>query len=500
MTPGLLRRLRTSPVPGSRAGDASAEPTAARKRTILVVAYLAVVTTVAVAALAMSAGWSVLVALAAGAVVLVLSSAAAGKSLARVLSVGVVLLGLVAEEFFASGRNTTLGAALSPWYAALGFQIYEPTSLRLPAVIVVAVVVAVGVVAIPSAQPLARPYLVAAAALAVVAAVSGYLHSGVMGAARSTDFVALILAGIVVGKHLRAIDTALATKGLSVLLTVKALVAVAATAGIDVPSERFVLFYDSVTPWLASAVFLTLIVRRQSIREDVILWLPALVILALSPRRAPLLALAVALLIVGALNREGRARFRLLGLVAVGSLVIGFAGSLPGAIGERVQQALGLVTGSGGDDSTLGHLNDLVIGWQYAIQGPFWGLGPDARQLPRLAAEAQGLYVHNQLLQTWLTVGLLGAVAIAYLVGRAAVAACRALVDLRDTPVVDAVALSLLALAPINFVLFPYLDTTRRWPLLFGVALAYLAGRSVRKALSTTDSPKSAELLPRVRT
>jgi hypothetical protein len=497
MTPGPLGPLRWSALPGSRAGDLSVVPAATRKRTILAVAYLAAATPLAVAAMAMSSGWVVLAALAAGAIVLVLSTALTARAVARTLAMALVLLVISVEELFASARDTTLGAALSPWYARLGYQIYERAFLNLSPVVLAAVVTAVAVVAIPSTHRLARPYVIATAALGAVSSVSGYLHGGLLGAARAIDVAVLLFAGLVLGNHLRSIDVRIAKIGLSVLLIAKSLVALMVTAGIDVVYARFVLFYDSVTPWLASAVLLTLIARRQSIREDIALWLPALVILALSPRRAPLLALAVALVVIGAFNRERRARFRFLVLVALGGLAIAVGGSLPGIIGERVQGALGLLNGSGGDDSTLGHLNDIVIGWHYAVQGPFWGLGPDARQLPELAAMgAKVLYVHNQLLQTWLSVGFLGAAAILYLVIRGAVAAGRALLRLQDVPVIDAVALSLLALAPINFVFFPYLDTTRRWPLLFGVALAFLAGRRIRKESQTSGGSETTASRP----
>src|SRR4051794_11266785 len=493
MTPGPLGPLRWSVLPGSRAGDLSVVPAATRKRTILAVAYLAAATPLAVAAMAMSSGWVVLAALAASAIALVLSTALTARAVAVVLSVTVVLATLSVEEFFASGRNTTLGAALAPWYASLGYQVYEQAFLNLSPVVMAAVAVAVAVVPIPSTHRLARPYVIATAALGAVSSVSGYLHGGLLGAARSIDVAVLLFAGLVLGNHLRSIDVRIAKIGLGGLLIAKSLVALMVTAGIDVVYARFVLFYDSVTPWLASAVLLTIIARRQSIREDIALWLPALVILALSPRRAPLLALAVALVVIGAFNRERRARLRFLALVVLGGLAVAVGGSLPGIVGERVRGALGLLNGSGGDDSTLGHLNDIVIGWHYAVQGPFWGLGPNARQLPELAAMgANVLYVHNQLLQTWLSVGFLGAAAILYLVVRGAVAAGRALLRLQDVPVIDAVALSLLALAPINFVLFPYLDTTRRWPLLFGVALAFLAGRRARKASQSSDTSKAA--------
>jgi O-antigen ligase len=92
-----------------------------------------------------------------------------------------------------------------------------------------------------------------------------------------------------------------------------------------------------------------------------------------------------------------------------------------------------------------------------------------------LVAEGTGpLYIHNQVLESWLRFGLLGAVLI---IAIQLVLLVQGLVTLRR-PGIDFAArwaATLVIMAPVSLLTAPFLTTTQRWPAIIGFAAGVIA-------------------------
>jgi hypothetical protein len=128
-------------------------------------------------------------------------------------------------------------------------------------------------------------------------------------------------------------------------------------------------------------------------------------------------------------------------------------------------------------DSAEGHLGDLKVGWNYVKQHFWTGMGPRAPQPPGLAAaKSRRVYVHDEWLLDWLRYGPLAALLAAAFVGMLVLMAIRMLLRFNSATIERTAAIFALV-APGCLVLFPYLTTTTRWPLMLGIAAGILGGR-----------------------
>jgi O-antigen ligase len=195
----------------------------------------------------------------------------------------------------------------------------------------------------------------------------------------------------------------------------------------------------------------------------------ALVVSALSFRRAVWIGAAVVLLVMPLAHRTIRLAVRpVVALIAVGALALVAVPSVATAVSDRASSFTGA--------SSTGHVNDLRIGYQAARHVPMRGLGAAAQQLPGLASsKTNALYVHDDYLQAWLRFGLIGVLlmlAFVVVAVREAWPALRA----TDEPVVCGAAITIVML-PVVMIAFPVMSTTLRWPALAGLATGLLVER-----------------------
>ena len=130
-------------------------------------------------------------------------------------------------------------------------------------------------------------------------------------------------------------------------------------------------------------------------------------------------------------------------------------------------------------DSAANHVQDLVTGWHYASAAPFLGVGVRSPQLPGLAAPGPSFYVHNEFLYDWLRWGLPAVVLVIALVGAGILAGLRVLRG--DASSSEVAAATILLIQPVTLMTAPFLATTARWPILFGMALGGACSASRRR-------------------
>jgi O-antigen ligase len=125
-------------------------------------------------------------------------------------------------------------------------------------------------------------------------------------------------------------------------------------------------------------------------------------------------------------------------------------------------------------DSSRGHVSDIKLGWKYATEHFWTGIGPRAPQLPGLAANrAQRIYVHNEWLLDWLRFGLLAPLLVTALFGIIAGRSLRTLRHANSSTTERAAAVFGL-MVPVCLLASPFLSTSNRWPLLIGIAAGIL--------------------------
>jgi O-antigen ligase len=143
-------------------------------------------------------------------------------------------------------------------------------------------------------------------------------------------------------------------------------------------------------------------------------------------------------------------------------------------IGHQLSAVWGATQGTAADASVKGHLSDLTVGWGAIKASPFSGVGPNGHVLG-LVVEGNGpLYIHNQLFESWLRFGLIGALLV---VAVQVVILAEGLIALRR-PRIDFStrwAAILLIMAPVSMLTAPFLTTTQRWPAILGFAAGLLA-------------------------
>lgn len=411
----------------------------------------------------------------------------AARSVAAVLALAVVAV----EELHASARTATQGAEEAPPLIALGWQLHAPAAAGLSVLVVAALAGGLLLAALRGDRPKPAVYLMLAGALACGVVLAGLYEGSAASVLKAAKPALLIIAGLLIGSHLRDAPHRPLAGVLFAVMSLKAAAAVLVTQGYGDRGFRFVLYYDSVTPTLAAAVLLALLVRRRWDRLTVGLAFAAGVVLLLSPRRTPLLAMVVAAVIIVVTARPGRVRRRAVAVAVAVALLVPFAWLLPEDLRMRVDSGIGVLTGAEHEDSAAGHFGDIYRGFDLAAHGPFFGVGPTASQPTGLAAKrASVLYIHNEFLHTWVGLGVIAGLALLVLVLALTVRAVRAARSAGEASLVETIAACLLLAVPAVLMFFPYLSTTTRWPLLYGMAAAVTAGALKRSAEPVLPAPQ----------
>jgi len=267
----------------------------------------------------------------------------------------------------------------------------------------------------------------------------------------------------------------------------------AATGQGQGPTGDSVIFYDAATGAMAGAAMLAAVLTPSTQRTGRLWWIAGagLLVVILSARRDVWAAVIVALLL-SLMFAQDRMRLilRLLAGAAVGLFVLAVV--LPSAltgIGHQLSAIWGATQGTAADASVKGHLSDISVGWSAVKASLFSGVGPSGH-VAGLVAEGTGpLYIHNQVLESWLRFGLLGAVII---IAIQLVLLVQGLATLRR-PGIDFSArwaATLLIMAPVSLLTAPFLTTTQRWPAILGFAAGLIA--PVLRARPATDAAELA--------
>ncbi len=252
----------------------------------------------------------------------------------------------------------------------------------------------------------------------------------------------------------------------------------AATGQGEADTGTTVIFYDSAMGAVAGAIALAAFFSPRSQRSRLI-WLLAgtsLIVVILSSRRNVWAAMIVALLL-GLIFTQNRMRLmlRLLAATAVaGAGAAALEPSVMSGIGHQLADIWGATQGTAADASVQGHLGDISVGWRAVEASPISGVGPDGHVLGLVVEGSGPLYIHNQILESWLRFGLIGAALVVALQGMLMVQAVRAL----RVPTIDFStrwAAILLLMAPVAMLTAPFLTTTQRWPAILGLAAGLVA-------------------------
>ncbi len=258
----------------------------------------------------------------------------------------------------------------------------------------------------------------------------------------------------------------------------------------EVQGGTNLIFYDSALGAVTGAIVLAAISTPPADRDWRIWCLggAALIVVILSSRRNVWAAMAVALL-VGLMFGRNRMRFVLRLASALALLVVVLAVLKPSvltAVGHQLSAIWGATQGTASDASTAGHLSDVSNGWNAVKASPFSGVGPNGH-VPGLVVESGGpLYIHNQVLESWLRFGLIGAVLIVAIQVAFVVQALRVIKRPGPSFTLNWAA-QLLIMAPIAMLTAPFFTNTQRWPAILGFAAGLVA--SVRPGDPSAAAP-----------
>jgi len=244
------------------------------------------------------------------------------------------------------------------------------------------------------------------------------------------------------------------------------------------PAGSNVIFYDAATGAIAGAAMLAAVLTPSAERTWRVRWIAAagFIVVVLAARRDVWAAVLVAL-VLSLMFAQDRLRLMLRLLAATAVVVLGLALVSPSAlsgIGHQLSAVWGATQGTAADASVKGHLSDLSIGWDAIKASPFSGVGPNGHVLGLVVQGTGPLYIHNQLFESWLRFGLIGALLI---VAVQVVILVEGLIALRR-PRIDFStrwAAILLIMAPVSLLTAPFLTTTQRWPAILGFAAGLLA-------------------------
>ncbi|MGH2914686.1 MAG: O-antigen ligase family protein [Solirubrobacteraceae bacterium] len=403
---------------------------------------------------------------------------------------------VVCQELEASSGFGAGGSGL----LFIGHQLYFKTFSRISLLTLTAVVAAVRVIAI---DPPRRPRLTAVSLVALMGfwyAATVWLDGESLTSAVNQDarFALLFVLAFVVGASAqrRRQWRAHAIGVMQGLFTVMALIGayLAATGQGQAQTGLDIIFYDAALGAVAGAVVLAVALAPRQARTWQVWWLgaAALIVVVLSARRNVWAAMIVALLVGVAVARD-RVRLVLRGLAVVAAILIAvaiFAPSVLTEIGHQLSAIWEATQGTAADNSTQGHLSDITVGLRAVLAHPISGIGAGGHLAGLVVEEGGPLYIHNQILESWLRFGVFGGVLMivvqATLVGQG----IRVLRRRADDITVTWAAMFLI-MAPVSMLTAPFFTETQRWPALAGLAAGLVAAR--RRSESTALSPAAAE-------
>ncbi len=389
--------------------------------------------------------------------------------------------------------DNAFGGASTSTLLTLGHQIYFTTASRISLVTFLALIACAGTAARGEVRRPRLPGLLAVLAVGLLFTAELWIGGTSLKTAINQDcrFVILFVAAFYVGS--RALvpgrPSQLGLRAMAWLFTLMALLGgyLYATGQGDVVAGVHVIFYDSALSAIAGAFVLAVVLAPRRTQGRWAWWAAAaaMAVVVLASRRNVWAGMVVALLLgVAVIPRRGRLVVRLLVAlgVALAALAI-FDPKVTTGIGHQLSAIWQATQGSAADASTQGHLSDVSVGWHAVQASPWSGVGPNGH-VPGLVVENSGpLYIHNQVLESWLRFGLLGAIGIVLAQVVLLVQALRVLRRHRGE-IVSAWASYLLVLAPISMLTAPFFTETQRWPAIMGLAAGMVAIR--RRPASTT--------------
>jgi hypothetical protein len=382
---------------------------------------------------------------------------------------------------------------------ALGHQVYFMTFARLPAIEIIAVVATIIALLRLGREAVGSIMLHALAVIGVVT-VATFAFAWGSGMSLASSLGGPIRPGVLVAAGLVLAATARAQPGgwkrvgiwVGWAFVAESLLGTYALATGRAP-DSISVFYDSALPAFAAAALFGCLARptaRRLTRVGTYAALSAIVVL--SGRRNVWLAAVVVGLIVAFVRRRG------IRAVALTATVGGLAAAAiwftdPGILIETVARARDAwltVRGSGAEVATEGHISDIRYGLMYAHQAGFWGYGYSHETFPGFVFQDTGImYVHNEFLLAWLRYGKPGLVLSVGSIIMAMVASRR---SLRSSEAHAVAGAALIWMTPICCMSAPFLSTTGRWPLLFGLAL----GAAIQSASARNLVPSDAKDVP----
>ncbi len=264
------------------------------------------------------------------------------------------------------------------------------------------------------------------------------------------------------------------------------------------------IFYDSALGAIAGAIVLAAALAPPAMRTWRVWWLGAagLIVVVLSSRRNVWAAMIVAL-IVGLAFTRNRARLVLRVLAGTAVVLVAMELLLPSVMAEIGRQLAAIwaaTQGSAADASVQGHLSDISIGWHAVTASPLLGVGPDGHVAGLVVQGGGPLYVHNQVLESWLRFGLTGAVLVIVVQVAFITQAIGALRHSVDDLTLRWAAF-LLLIAPVAMLTAPFFTNTQRWPAVLGFAAGLVGARDRTgpRAPASERHPAVAPLYPRRR-
>lgn len=447
---------------------------------------------------ALAAGAGLAVSIGHGSLLLIVAIVAIGSAaLLRWPGFTILALLLISEEVDPAGGFGTGGSGL----LFIGHQLYFTTFSRVSLLTLVAIVACarVAVVDPPGHLRSISLFLVTLMGFWYVAVVwlgGAALTSAINQEAR---FALLFVLAFVVGARAGQEEdwTARCITLMQWGLSVMALIGVylAASGQGQAQTGLNIIFYDSALGAVAGAVVLAVVLAPRAARTRRVWWLggAALLVVVLSSRRNVWAALIVALL-VGLVVARDRARLVLrgsIGLAVVLAALAAFAPSVLTEIGHQLSAIWQASQGSAADTSTQGHLSDISTGVTAVLAHPVGGVGASGH-LAGLVVQTPGpLYIHNQILESWLRFGIVGGVLVIAVLASLAARGVSALRRHSDDVSISWAAL-LLIMAPATMMTAPFLTETQRWPALMGFAAGVLAAR--RSVVTPTLSDPASAL------
>jgi O-antigen ligase len=252
-----------------------------------------------------------------------------------------------------------------------------------------------------------------------------------------------------------------------------------------------IIFYDSATGAVAGAVVLAVVLAPRAERTLGVWWLggAALLVVVLSSRRNVWAAMIVAL-IVGLAVAHNRTRLVLRGLTGLAVILVGVAVFAPAVlteIGHELSAIWQASQGSAADTSTQGHLSDISIGLKAVLAHPVGGVGANGHIAGLVVEQPGSLYIHNQILESWLRFGIVGGLLVIAVLASLVARALPVLRRHSDDISVSWAAL-LLIMTPVTVLTAPFFTETQRWPALMGLAAGVLAAKRVARPAAFTDA------------